>query len=73
VEDFDEVFVFTELVIDQNRAMGQFPHASPFANCAPHPRESSQQFHVVEQRITEALGSLGIVFGNMPDDFSEIT
>ena len=72
MKDFDEVFVFAKLVIDQNRRMRQFPHTSSLTNRAAHARESRQEFHMVEQGIAEALSGLWIIFGNVADDIGEI-
>jgi len=72
VEDFDEVSVFTDLVVHENGAVRQFSNTNLFTNCAAHARESTQQFHMVEQRTTESLCSLGIILGDMTDDFSEV-
>ena len=42
------------VVIDQNRAMQQLANARPFSDGAPHPWETSQQLHMVEQGATKA-------------------
>jgi hypothetical protein len=72
VKNFHEVFVLANLIVDQNRAMRQFPNSGSLANCAAHTRESGQEFHMVEQGSAEAPGGLGIVFGDVADDFSEV-
>ena len=72
VKNFDQVFVFAKLVIDQNRAVRQLPHSGSLSYGAAHSRKSRQEFHVVEQGIAEALRGLWIIFGDVLDDAGEI-
>src|SRR5258707_1391774 len=70
VKNFYHMPVFANLVIDQNRTVQQFPHTRPFSDRSSHAREITQKINVVEQRLTKTRGSLIIIFGNVPDDFS---
>jgi hypothetical protein len=72
MQNFHLLLVFSELVIHQNGAMRKFPHTRPLADGGAHVGETSQQFNVVKQRITEAGSSLGVVVGNVVHDFREI-
>jgi|GEM_PF-3981132 len=72
VQDFHNAPVFTEPVINQNRTVQQLAHSRPFADCAAHAGETSQQLDVVEQGATKARGSLAVIFGNMADDGRKI-
>ncbi len=72
MKNFHKVLVLVDLVVDQNRAVRKLPHTRPLANSHADARESSQQVHVVKQRITKAFGGHGIIFGNVADDFSEV-
>ena len=47
VEYFDEVFVFANLVIGENRAVKQFADTRAFTNDAAHVGKARLQFHVV--------------------------
>ena len=72
MKDFDQVLIFAKLVIDQNRAMRQFPHSSPLANRAAHTRKPRQELRVVKQGIAEAFSGLWVIFGNLAADSNEI-
>ena len=74
VKDFDNVFVYLNSIVNKNGAVLQFSDAGPFSDCATHPRESAKQVYVVEQSVANTTGGLGlgIVLGNVPDDFSEV-
>jgi len=64
--------IFLEQVIDRNRAVDQFSYARSLAYARSHPGEPRQQLDMVKQGIAESLGSLGIIFGDVTDDFGEV-
>ena len=70
VEDFHETSVFTQLVIDENGAMREFSDSRPFADRAAHAGKPSQEFDVVQQRVSKTRSSLSVIFGDVADDFS---
>jgi hypothetical protein len=72
VENIHHVSIFTQLVADQNAGMREFLDSRPFADHTAHTGKPGQQADVVQQRSPETRSSLSIVFGNVPDDFSEI-
>ena len=72
VEHFHKTLVFTDLVIDQNRAMQQFANARPFSDGASHARKARQQVHVVKQSIAKTRSRFSVVFGNVADNLGEI-
>lgn len=72
VKDFNEAFVFTDLVVDQNGAMDQFAHAGASSNDCAHARKASQQLNVVEKGVPKARGCFRIIFRYVADDIGEI-
>jgi hypothetical protein len=68
-----EALIFVDSVVNENRAMNQFPNPRPFADDAAHTREASQQINVVEQGVAKAGGRLDIVFGDVADDAGKIS
>lgn len=72
VKYFQKTLVFTDLVVDQNRAMQQLANPRPFSDGAPHAWETSQQLHMVEQRATKARSSLIVILGNVTDYAGEV-
>jgi hypothetical protein len=72
VKHLDEAFIFTDSVVNKNRAMLQFSYAGPFSDSATHAGKPAKQIHVVKQCAPKTHGSFAIVLGNMADDFSEI-
>lgn len=51
---FNEAFVFTDLVVDQDGTVDQFAHAGALSSDCSHVRKTSQQVDVIEKRLTEA-------------------
>ena len=72
VKHLDDVFVFTDSVVNKNGAMLQLSYAGPFSDCATHAGKSAKQIHMVEQCAAKTDGSLAIVLGDVADDFSEV-
>ena len=72
VEDFDELPVFANLIVNQDWTVQQLTYARTFSDLATHARIAGQQFHVIEQGITETRSRLIVVFGDMANDLSEI-
>ena len=68
-----EALIFVDPVVNQNRAMNQFPNPRPFADDKAHAREAAQQIHVIELGVAKAGGGLGIVLGDVADDAGEIS
>ena len=73
MEHFYEALVFVDSVVNEDRAMNQFPNPRSFADDAAHTGEASQQIHVVEQGVAKAGGELRIVLGDVADDAGEIS
>ena len=73
MKDFDEPPVFTNLVIDQNRAVQQFSDVGPFSDDTTHAGISSQQFHMIEQGVAKTGSGLIVIFGDIANDLSEIS
>lgn len=71
MQNFHLLLVFSELVIHQDWAMRKFPHTRPLADGGAHVGKASQQFDMVQQGVAEAGSGLGVVVGNVADDFSE--
>jgi len=72
VENFNDVAVFADLVVNQNRAMGKFTHPRSLANGSTHAGKAAQQFDVVEQGTAETSSGFTVVLGDMADNFGEI-
>lgn len=70
VEDFHQTSVFTQFVIDENGAMREFSDPRPFADHTAHAGKPSQEFDVVQQRVSKTRSSLSVIFGDVADDFS---
>jgi len=70
MEDFHQTSVFSQLVIDENGAMREFSDSRPFADRTAHTRKPSQEFDVVQQRVSKTRSSLSVIFGDVADDFS---
>ena len=73
MEHFYEALVFVDSVVNEDRAMNQFPNPRPFADDAAHAREAAQQIHMVKQGVAKTRGRLGIVLGDVADDAGEIS
>ena len=72
VKHLYEVPIFSDSVVNHDRAMLQFTYAGPLSNRAAHARKPREQFHMVEQSVAKTRGSLAVVFGNVPDDRGEV-
>jgi hypothetical protein len=70
VEDFHQTSVFTQLVIDENGAMREFSDSRLFADRTAHGGKPSQEFYVIQQRVSKTRSSLSVIFGDVADDFS---
>jgi hypothetical protein len=72
VKHFHETLIFTDLVVDQNRAMEQLANARSFSNGASHAGKTSQQVHMVEQSIAKTRSRIVVLLGDMADDLGEV-
>jgi len=72
VKNLYEPLFFLDLIVNQNRAMQQLADPRSFPDGATHVRKASEQINVVQQRTSKAGGCLGVVLGNVADDFREI-
>jgi hypothetical protein len=72
VKHFDNVLIFADSVVNENRAVLEFSYAGTFSDRATHPGESAQQIHVIQYGVAKARGGFAIIIGNMADDFSEV-
>ena len=70
VENFHQASVFPQMVINKNGAMREFSDSRPFADRTAHTRKPSQEFNVVQQRVSKTRSSLSVIFGDVADDFS---
>ena len=66
------MFGFVQLVIDHDGTVRQFSYPRSLANSAASVRKILQQFDVVQQGIAEALGGIGIIFGDIADDLGQV-
>jgi len=72
VQDFHDVLIFTDAVVDEDGTVLEFADAGTFFDGAAHVWESSKQLNMVQQRSAETRGSLCVVFGDVADDFGQI-
>src|SRR5579859_3056119 len=72
VKNFDQVFRFMHLVVDQDRTVYEFSHTRMFSNDASKVWKTSQQFHMIQQRTAKMGGRRGIIRGNMADDLGQV-
>jgi len=72
VKHFHETLIFTDLVVDQNRAMEQLANARSFSNGTSHAGKTSQQVHMVEQSIAKTRSRIVVLLGDMADDLGEV-
>src|SRR5262249_4685525 len=69
VQNFDQPLVLADLVVHQDRTVGEFTYPSALANCGAHSRGSREQLHMIEQGIAEAFRGSRIILGNVADNF----
>ncbi len=69
VENFNDMPLFADLVVHQNRTMGEFTHLRSFADGSSHAGKANKQFDVVEQGTAETSSGFTVVFGDMADNF----
>jgi hypothetical protein len=72
VKHFHGTLIFTDLVVDQNRAMEQLANARSFSNGASHAGKTSQQVHMVEQSVAKTRSRIVVLLGDMADDLGEV-
>jgi hypothetical protein len=72
VKHFHKTLIFTDLVVDQNRAMEQLANARSFSNSASDAGKTSQQVHMVEQSIAKTRSRIIVLLGDMADDLGEV-
>jgi hypothetical protein len=72
VKYFHRAFVFADLVVNQNGTVKKFAHSLSFSDWATHVGKAAQQFHMIQQRTTEAGCSNWVIFGDPTDDLGQI-
>jgi hypothetical protein len=72
VKDLDHALLVIYPVVNQERAMEQFPNLRPRTDDATHTRKTDEQVNVVQQGTAEAGGCIRVIFGDVADDFGKI-
>ncbi len=72
VQDFDHAPGLVNLIINRNRAVHELPHLWAFANGRAYAGELLEELQMVQQGVAETLSSVGIVFGDVANDLSQI-
>jgi hypothetical protein len=66
------MFFFLDTVVDQNWAVHQLAYLGTLTNRGAYARISAKQIEVIEKGVTESQSSIGIIFGDVANDFREI-
>jgi len=72
VQNLNFSLAFADVIVDQKRTVHQFSDLSPLSDQPADARETSQEFHMLDQGTAKVKGGIWIVFGNVADDFCEI-
>ncbi len=67
-----EPLLFVDLVVDQNRAVDEFTHPRPFADSVSNAGETTEQIDMIQQGVAETRRDIGIILGDIPDNFREV-
>ncbi len=72
MKNFDDLLIVVGRVVNQNRAVKEFADLGTFSHQGPHSRKASEKIDVVEQRTAKTRSCLGVILGDISDDFREI-
>ncbi len=72
VQNLNFPLAFADVIVDEERTVHQFANLGPLSDEPAHARKTSQELHVLDERTAKLSGRIGIVFGNVADDFCEI-
>ena len=72
MKNFDDLLIVVGRVVNQNRAVKELADLGTFSHQSPHSRKASEKIDVVEQRTAKTRSCLGVILGDISDDFCEI-
>ncbi|HTQ61998.1 MAG TPA: hypothetical protein VMI32_17370 [Candidatus Solibacter sp.] len=72
VQDFNHPPGLVNLIINHDRAVHELPNLWAFANGRAYEGKLLKELQMVQKGVAETSSSLGIIFGDAANDFSQI-